>query len=319
MKRPLAALRLCLITLPVLGAGVAGSEPVPSVSAKASKTQVGVGESFVVEVTGTGPAGTTWAFPDTAGNEEVELRALPVEPAAATEPEPPRSTRRYAAAVFALGDAAVPPIRVSYRLADGSAGEAATDSLPVHVLSLLPKDPKEQKLVDIRAPVPLTVGRAFWIAVASAAVLLAIAAWAYRRRRRAQLAPVAVPELPADAEAFAAFARLEASGLLTRGDYRGFYIVLSEAAKRYLERRLSAPVLEMTTSEMAAFLRGNEHGQAALPAMRDLSAAADRIKFARGDGLTDEALRHLAGSRDMITQLEAKLKPSAAAGTEKVA
>lgn len=320
MNRPLAAVRPCLVTLLVIGASVAGSEPAPSVSAKASKSQVGVGESFVVEVTGTGPAGITWAFPDNAGNEEVELRALPVEPAsAATEPEPPRSARRYAAAVFSLADATVPPIRVGYRLADGSAGEAATDPLLLHVASRLPKDPKEQKLVDIRAPVPLTVGRAFWIAMACAVLLLAIGAWTYRRRRRARLAPVPAPELPADAEAFAAFARLEASGFLTRGDYRGFYIGLTEAAKRYLERRLAAPVLEMTSAEMAAFLRGSEHGEAALPTMRDLSLAADRIKFARGDGLTDEAMRHLAGSREMITLLEARLKQPPAAGAEKVA
>lgn len=310
---------LCLVALPVLAASAAGSEPVPSVSAKASKSEVSVGESFVVEVTGTGPAGITWAFPEAAGNDEVELRVLPDEPAAGTQPAPTRAAmRRYAAAIFSLADASVPPIRVSYRLVDGSAGEAATAPLALHVVSLLPREPKDQKLVDIRAPVPLTVGRAFWIALSSSVLLLAAAVWVYRRRRRAQVAPLLAPELPPDAEALGAMARLEASGLLTRGEYRAFYIALSEAAKRYLERRLGAPVLEMTSAEMAAFLRESVHGQAALSAMRDLSLAADRIKFARGEGLADEALRHLTVSRDMITLVEARLKPPVAAA-EKVA
>ena len=318
MSRPLA-IRPWLVAIPVLAASVAVAEPVPSVSAKASKSQVSFGERFVVEVTGSGPAGMTWSFPEKAGSDEVEVQALPDEPAAAGESPSPRATRRYAAAVFALANATMPPIRVSYRLADGRAGEVATEPLPLEVVSLLPKDPKDQKLVDIRAPIPLTVGRAFWIALSIGAVLLATAAWAYRRRRRARVSFVPVPELPPDAEALAALARLEASSLLTRGDYRAFYIALTDAAKRYLERRLAAPVLEMTSSEMAAFLRGSVHGHAALPAMRDLSVAADRIKFARGDGLADEALRHLASSREMITLLEARLKPPTDAVAEKVA
>ena len=36
--------------------------------------------------------------------------------------------------------------------------------IPLRVASVLPKDPKEQKLADIRGPVSLAIGRAFWIA-----------------------------------------------------------------------------------------------------------------------------------------------------------
>ena len=94
-----------------------------------------------------------------------------------------------------------------------------------------------------------------------------------------------VPELPPDAEALRALDALAAQDLPARGEYRAFYIALTLVAKRYLERRLAAPVVEMTSAETLAFLRGHAHGGELLPIVRDLAEAADRIKFANGDGL----------------------------------
>ena len=118
-----------------------------------------------------------------------------------------------------------------------------------------------------------------------------------------------MPELPPDAEALRALDALAAAGLLPRGEYRSFYIQLAAVAKRYLERRLGAPVLEMTTAETLAFLRGHPHGGELLPVMRDLAEAADRIKFAKGQGLAQEAERHLAAVRALVPALEARLRP----------
>jgi hypothetical protein len=70
-------------------------------------------------------------------------------------------------------------------------------------------------------------------------------------------------------------------------------------------------VLEMTTAETLAFLRSHDHGGDVLPVMRDLAGAADRIKFARGQGLAAEAERHLAAVRALVPALEARLRPPA--------
>jgi hypothetical protein len=117
-------------------------------------------------------------------------------------------------------------------------------------------------------------------------------------------------------EALAALERLATASLVERGDYRAFYIVLSDVAKRYLERRLGAPVLEMTSAEMTAYLRDHPHGSPYATALRELAGAADRIKFARGDGLQDEARRHLDGVRMVVQGIEERLRPRA---EEKVA
>jgi hypothetical protein len=245
-------------------------------------------------------------------SEQVELRAITPDPQAGA---PAPGTQRYQTAVFALGEVVVPPVSVQYRLTDGTTGTAATEPITLRIASLLPRDAQEQTLADIRAPMPLGVGRAFWIALALALVALAALLLWLRSRRRKRSAPAQIPTPPlsADAEALAALDRLQASGVLARGEYRPFYIALAEIAKRYLERRLSAPVLEMTSSEAVAFLREHDHGQALAPVVRELASAADQVKFARGEGQAEEAARHLSAVRQLVAALEARLQPTPAA------
>lgn len=314
-----------LLVLAQAVAPTAAPSPAPTpagpvaVQATASKAEVTVGETFTVDLKATGPAGTTYAFAGEATSDALELRTPPAAAEAAPPPEP--GTHRYEAAVFALGELEVPPIPVRYRLPDGTEGEAASGPIALKVVSLLPRDPQQQKLADVRGPRPVGVGRAFWVALAVAVVLVAaLAAWLVRRRGKEE-APraVAAPAPPPDAEALGALAALAASGLLSRGDFRPFYIRLTEVAKRYLERRLEAPVLEMTTAETLAFLRAHVHGGDLLPVVRDLAEAADRIKFAKGQGLAQEAERHLAAVRALVPALEAKLRPAVPAVDGKAA
>ncbi len=307
----LGALVLAAATTAVPSASPTPIPPPVSVAASVSKGEVTVGEAVTVELKATGPAGTTYTFPGGAETEGFELRRPRADPQGGPLPAAEPGTHRYEAAVFAVGEAAIPPIPVRYRLPDGTEGEASSAPVPLKVVSLLPKDPQQQKLADIRGPLSVGVGHAFWVAlVVAVGLVAALVVWLIRRRRKAGApAGVAVPEVPPDAEALRALAALATSGLLARGEYRPFYIRLTAVAKRYLERRLRAPVLEMTTAETLAFLRGHAHGGDLLPVVRDLAEAADRIKFARGQGLADEAERHLAAVRALVPALEVRLRP----------
>ncbi|HYN03635.1 MAG TPA: hypothetical protein VE359_14395, partial [Vicinamibacteria bacterium] len=90
-------------------AGAATPTPSPvSVTATASKAEVTVGETFTIELKARGPAGTTFAFPGEAATDAFELRTPPAVAGASPAPEP--GTHRYEAAVYALGEAQVPPI-----------------------------------------------------------------------------------------------------------------------------------------------------------------------------------------------------------------
>jgi hypothetical protein len=286
-----------------------GAEPITA-QATASKADVSLGEAFEVRIEVTGPPGTSWTFPAQAGDDSVELRIEPEAPQATPGAAPP-SARRYRAAAFALNEVRVPSIAVSYRTPDGSSGEVRTEPLPLRVLSVLPKDAKQQVLADVRGPVALSAGWPFWAAVAGALALaggVALVFFTKKRQRRGAQAP-RVTKVSPDAEALAALARLEASGLLASNDLRGYYIDLAEIVKRYLERRLAAPVLEMTSSEMMAFLRDHPMARDVAAPVRDLAGAADRVKFARGSALEDEARRHLHGARSAVQTIEQRLAP----------
>ena len=288
-----------------------------SVTATASKSEVTLGEAFTLELKATGPAGATYTFAGEASADTLELRT-PAAPAGAAAPAAEPGTHRYEATVFALGEFQVPAIPVRYRLADGTTGEAASVPFALKVVSLLPKDAAEQKLADIRSPAAVGVGAPFWIALGLAVLLLgALAFWLIRRRRRvSQPSAPSVPAEPPDVEALRALDTLAAEGLPGRGELRPFYIRLTAIAKRYLERRLGAPVLEMTSAETLAFLRAHPHAGELLSVVRDLAEAADRIKFAKGQGLGPEAERHLASVRALVPALEAKLKPPPAVEQE---
>jgi hypothetical protein len=278
--------------------------------------EVSVGEPFVVEVEGQGPPGTTWSFASQGNNDEVELEAAP-----ATEGENPRpDLQHYRALAFAVGEAHVPPIEAECRLSDGSTHEVASEPLAVRMRSLLPKDPNEQKLADIRPPLSLSAGWPFWVVLGLLVVLVTAGiVWLVRlmrRRGREVVAERPMPELAPDAEAREALARLARSGPMRRGDLRGHYIALTQIAKRYLERRLTAPVLEMTSSETLAFLRQHAHGTRVMPSVRDLVGAADQVKFARGDGAREEGERHLKAVGAMVETLETLMVPAPEASQE---
>jgi hypothetical protein len=302
-------------------APAAAPTPVPSpvsVTVTSSKTEVTVGETFTIELKASGPAGTAYSFPDGTETDSFELRTPAPDPKAGSAPPAAPGTHRYEAAVFAVAGAAIPPIPVHYKLPDGTEGEASSAPVPLNIVSLLPKDSQEQKLAEIRGPLSIGIGGVFWAALAAAILIgAAVAVLVVRRRGKKEVpARAAVPDVPPDAEALRALEALAASGLLGRREYRPFYIRLTEVAKRYLERRLEAPVLEMTTAETLAFLRAHRHGGDLLPVVRDLAEAADRIKFARGQGLAEEAERHLAAVRALVPALEARLRPAPATGAE---
>ncbi len=159
-----------LVVVVALAGAPTAPAPAPSASAApvtaeavASKSEVTVGEPFTIEVKASGPPGTSYGFPSDASTEAFDLRPAPSTPG--LKPTVPvDGSQRYQAAVYALGDVTIPPIPVRYLLPDGTRGETATAPLPLKVVTLLPKNPDERKLADIRGPVGVAIGRPFWIA-----------------------------------------------------------------------------------------------------------------------------------------------------------
>ncbi len=209
---------------------------------------------------------------------------------------------------------------------DGAPGRQQTlrpPAVTLQVASHLPKDakpdslaPKDDRPVLLPAPSLL-----FWFGLAALALLLLAAVWwlvARKRRARAAVGEAA-PSLPPDAELLAALDRLarEAEGL--GDDPRPFYAGLTHAVKRYLERRLSEPVLEWTSFETLRQLRERGIELPKETGLAELLSAADVVKFGRGRSSREAALAHISRARRLHDGLEARLAPPVAPpGQEKV-
>jgi hypothetical protein len=288
------------------------------VTARPSAAEVTVGETFTLELEAEGPAGTTYVFPPEAVSDNAELVTAPQPSPSPGEAQTSRpGAHRYEARVFGLGEVALPAVSVRYRLPDGTEGEAQAAAVTVKVGSLLPKDPQEHGLLDIRGPVGVGIAPVFWGALGLGLLALAglvYVAWRRAHRAAPEIAAAPVPDRPPAVEARAAMDALARAGHFARGDGRGYYIALATIAKRYLERRLGAPIMEMTTAEMLAHLRDSPAGSELVAPMRDLALAADQVKFAKGEALREEGERHLAAARGLVDRLESLLAPKPAEG-----
>src|SRR5436190_16681478 len=175
--RAAAAACACACAALFFSAAPCGAADTPAATARASKSEVTVGETFTVEVHAVGPAGAIFDFPSETSQETFELRTAPMPETKEPAHSLPPGTHLYQAAVFSVGDVEVPAIPVRYRLADGTTGEIRTAPIPLRVASLLPRDKSEQKLADVRPPVGVPLGRVFWAGVALVAVLLGALVW----------------------------------------------------------------------------------------------------------------------------------------------
>jgi hypothetical protein len=208
-----------------------------------------------------------------------------VATAAATSTE----RRLFTLTTFEVGVATIPPVAVSYRLADGPVQSLRTAEIPVTIRSVLP--PQATDIKGLKAPLPQR--RWPWVAlgIGLGAAFLAAGVWIVRRRRRAaRTSPDAPPALPAGDEALAALTALEAG---MDGPAKPFYSRLSEIFRRYLLRRYDIPAPDLTTAEILPLIRRREDwAPEQRMNARDILETSDLAKFAKIEPAPEDRRRH---------------------------
>lgn len=270
----------------------------PTIDVRPSSANVSIGEKFRVTLEAHGSRGLVYEFPKTISDGKIEMIQAP---ALSASPD----SAVYETQLFALGrDARIPPIEVAYSAADGSRGVVETAAVPLNPVSTLDPNEKDPVPADYAPPLPVLVSRIFWIVNGVAALLLVVGLAALVRRlrfpRKVSEAVVTPPVAPEE-EALARLAALGAHH--QRADAKAFYIELVQILKQYLERRLEAPVLEMTSTEALGFVRAHDWTAPHATPIRDLINAADLVKFG---GVSDasHADRHLQLVRDVVAQVD---------------
>jgi hypothetical protein len=199
---------------------------------------------------------------------------------------------RYTLALFAVGDITLPgvPVRIQ---AGEQIIEAHTDSLRLHVQSVLNdslanaeiRDIKPQR--DIPVPVPIWV----WVLLGGLAVAALAIWWIIRRRRRREAPPVPVaPPRPAHEVALAELRRLETLRLPFEGKIKEHYVRLSEILRRYLEDspHFAMSALEETTYEIVRELREKGYLEPVVDELAAMCDESDLVKFAKLEPTIEE-------------------------------
>lgn len=275
-----------------------GAVPPPIIEVHPRSTNVSIGEKFQVVVEARGPSGMTFDFPKEISDGSVEL--IQTNPATALA-----NSVTYEAQVFAIGaDGRIPPIEIQYRTPDGQEASAKSEPVPLNVVSTLDPNDQNPAPADFAPPVPVFVSRAFWIASSLVGILvLAVIVWLIRRLRfpKKLADPVVTPAVLPEEEALNGLDRLAARRAAL--EPRAFYIELTQILKQYLERRLQAPVMEMTSTETLGFVKAHAWTSPHAMALRDLVTAADLVKFG-GSSDASNADRQLQLVRDLVGRID---------------
>ncbi len=213
-------------------------------------------------------------------------------------------TEGFEITTFTTGEYQIPSLLISYRTPAGETKSIATDPLPLTVKSLLTGEDAE----DIRA---LKSQRAFepdtpwWLIVIGLVVLAAAGLFVYlyrRARKPIDLEAESVdPRLPWEI-ALEELADLEATEWVAKGQFKLFYLKLSEIFRRYLEKRYGISALERTTWEIILEFRA-----LALPEEEERIIAqflddCDLVKFAKFRPTTEQAVADLERAREFVRQ-----------------
>jgi len=194
------------------------------------------------------------------------------------------TTLRFALQPFDVGEQHTPAFRLLARSPSG-VRQLEIPAQTVKVQGVIDPAQGEPQLREERRPLPRVWRRIWWpLWAAGSAVLLALAVWWLRHRRResARAAP-AKPRPPPYDEAMARLEALEAEALVAKGEKQPFYFRLAELLRDYLGRRYGFDALELTSDELLGELRGRSTPGLDFGALAGFLSAADLVKFARRD------------------------------------
>ena len=190
-----------------------------------------------------------------------------------------RATLRFTVLTLESGEVQLPAIPVAVTRADGTRTTVDAGPVTLTVLSLMRGEFDPTAIRDIKGPVAIDVGWAWWWIVAgcAAGAMAALAAFTLWRRRARRI----VPPLPAHEWALSALDALDRDGLPASGQTHAYWVRLSDIVREYMERRFDIHAPDRTTAEFLA--EAGAHAALSEDHRRLLAQflrTADMVKFA---------------------------------------
>lgn len=185
-------------------------------------------------------------------------------------------------AFFQTGDFTIGPFPVELLPPREGRGSELSGRLAIHVRSLLGENDKDIKPLkellairgDPRHLLPFVAGLLLLLLLAALARLLL-------KRAKKKRARAATPPPPPEIELEALLHELRQTNLLAAGEFRLFFIALSDMLKHFIRRAYGFTAEDCTTVETVAQLKSCEHDSAIIADLEAIFTQADLVKFAR--------------------------------------
>jgi hypothetical protein len=220
-----------------------------------------------------------------------------------------RITAAYPIILWRPGETALPSIPMQVRT--DTRERTMQVALPtISVLSVLPADTS-----DIEAKPAKDVwgaNRNWWPILLLVLLLIALAALAYWWYRKRQQTEVVVPEAPVidpRQHTLHQLQRIREQKLIEHGEYKQFYILLSEALRSFAASMEAEWSTDLTTDELAPRLKRRPDASPLLRMLR----AADAVKFARYQPRQTEARGDLDDAIGWVGSFNRREEPPAEA------
>jgi flagellar basal body-associated protein FliL len=185
-------------------------------------------------------------------------------------------------AVFTTGDVTLSPVSFRFSRNAGETVECAMTPLTIRIKSLVTD--KDEDIKDIKGPMTVPEGFKLWMLIIIVAVLAALAVVGIlliRKKKKAAVAESLSVQDPPHIEAYKALDNISRENLLAKGEYKKYYVALSEVIRRYLHRRFDIDTMEKTTREILAQMGKLELVREVRHHIKEFMDQGDLVKFAR--------------------------------------
>jgi hypothetical protein len=271
------------------------------ISSKVDRSEITIGDHIRYEIKVAYPKDGRVELPSVLGN----LGSFEVKDYQVSEPEEQGGltvqTWHFDISTYTVGKYTLPPQVIAFRHGtDTAAAVFYTQPIEINVIRTSPETVKD--IADIASLAEVKTGIPWLLYGLGAAILLAAAVFVWKRFRKKAAPAAAKPALPPFEEAMAKLAGVKDLALIRQNRAREFCFVLSEALRRYLDRRYGISSLESTTSEFLEQSRTLPVTAAQKQWLADFCDKTDPVKFANAALLESDAAALIAKVEEFLKQ-----------------
>lgn len=194
-----------------------------------------------------------------------------------------QSENVFIISTFTTGDYVIAPVPVVFHLPDGTTKAVRSDSVPIKVLSLLENTADSTDIKPLKAQYEFERDMVKYYLyrglVLLMLVVVALLVWRIYRKKEKLDEPVDLR--PAWEIAFEKLAMLKQRNLPAGGQFKEFYIALTEIIRSYYENMYNINVMDMTTGEFLTSFRALELPAGHFERTEKFFTHADLVKFAK--------------------------------------